>query len=92
MVKLNTSCVQNVVAIERGRLGRASPGTDAEDSFFQEPVTLTPTWMRSMGEMYAIDAMCSILIPPSVLVYCEKGQVSIISETNAPPVVPVHRI
>ena len=34
VVKLNTSCVQNVVAIERGRLGRARPGTDAEDSFF----------------------------------------------------------
>ena len=52
VVKLNTSCVQNVVAIERGRLGRARPGTDAEDSFFQEPVTLTPTWMRSMRKSY----------------------------------------
>ena len=34
VVKLNTSCVQNVVATERGGLGRARPGTDAEDSFF----------------------------------------------------------
>ena len=34
VVKLNTSCVQNVVATERGGLGRARPGTEAEDSFF----------------------------------------------------------
>ncbi len=34
VVKLNTSCVQNVVTTERGGLGRAHPGTDAEDSFF----------------------------------------------------------
>ena len=29
-------------------LGRARLGTDAEDSFFLEPATLTPTWMRPM--------------------------------------------
>ncbi len=34
VVKLYTSCVQNVVTTERGGLGRARPGTDAEDSFF----------------------------------------------------------
>ena len=34
VVKLNTSCVQNVVTTERGGLGRARPGTDSEDSFF----------------------------------------------------------
>ncbi len=48
VVKLNTGCVQNVVTTERGGLGRPSLGTDAEDLFFQEPVTLTHTWMRSM--------------------------------------------
>ncbi len=38
VVKLNTSCVQNVDTTERGE----------RILFFQEPVTLTPTWMRSM--------------------------------------------
>jgi hypothetical protein len=32
--QLNTSCVKNVVTTERGGLGRARPGTDAEDCFF----------------------------------------------------------
>ncbi len=34
VVKLNTDCVQNVVTTERGGLGRARPGTDAEEYFF----------------------------------------------------------
>jgi hypothetical protein len=41
VVKLNTGCVQIVVTTERGGLGRPSLGTDAEDLFFQEQVTLT---------------------------------------------------
>jgi hypothetical protein len=48
VVKLNTGCVQNVVTTRGGGLGRPRLGTDAEDFVFQEPVTLTPTWMRSM--------------------------------------------
>jgi hypothetical protein len=44
-LELNTGCVQNVVTrtTERGGLGRPRLATDAEDLFFQEPVTLTPT-------------------------------------------------
>jgi hypothetical protein len=42
VVKLNTGCVQNVVTTEHSGLGRARPGTDADDFFFLEPVTLTP--------------------------------------------------
>jgi hypothetical protein len=42
LVKLNKSCVQNVMTTWCGGLGRPSLGTDAEDFFFQEPVTLTP--------------------------------------------------
>jgi hypothetical protein len=41
VVKLNTGCVQNVVT------GPAL-GLTQRILFFQEPVTLTPTWMRSM--------------------------------------------
>ena len=48
VVKVNTGCVQNVVTTERGGLGRARPGTDAEELFFLEPGTLNPPWMRSM--------------------------------------------
>ena len=39
-------CVLNVGPAGCGGLGRARLGTDAEDYFFLEPVTLTPTWMR----------------------------------------------
>jgi hypothetical protein len=49
--RLNTGCVQNVVTTWLGGLGWPRLGTDAED-FFQEPVTLTPTWMRSMAHRY----------------------------------------
>ncbi len=48
VVKINTGCVQNVVTTWRSGLGRARPETDAEEFFFLEQVTLTPTWMRSM--------------------------------------------
>ncbi len=47
VVKLNTGCVQNVVTTWCGGLGWPRLGTDTED-FFQEPVTLTPTWIRFM--------------------------------------------
>ena len=48
VVKLNTGCVQNVVTTWHDGLGRPLLGTDAEDHFSLEQVTLTPTWMRSM--------------------------------------------
>jgi hypothetical protein len=47
VVKLNS--IQNVVTTWRCWLGLPRLGTDTED-FFQEPVTLTPTWMRSMQQ------------------------------------------
>ncbi len=52
VVKLNTSCVQNVVTTERSGLGQARLGTDVEDFFPLEQVTLTPTWMRSMALLH----------------------------------------
>jgi hypothetical protein len=38
----NTTCVLNVGPAWYGGLGRARLGTDSEDLFFLEPVTLTP--------------------------------------------------
>ncbi len=55
VVKLNTGCVQNVVTTERCGLGRARLGIYAEDFFFLEPVTLTPTWMRSISNCIMIE-------------------------------------
>ena len=52
VVKLNTSCVQNVVATERGGLGRARPGTDAEDSFFPGAGHTYPHLDEIHGLMY----------------------------------------
>jgi hypothetical protein len=44
--RLCTKCSDHLPSW-RGGLGRPRLGTDTED-FFQEQVTLSPTWMRSM--------------------------------------------
>ncbi len=46
VVKLNTGCVQ------KGWAGPAL-GLTQRNFFFLEPVTLTPTWMRSMFQLAA---------------------------------------
>ncbi len=59
VVKLNIGCVQYVVTTERCGLGRPRLGTDGEDLYFQEPVTLTPTWMRSMANATLFNRTCT---------------------------------
>ncbi len=77
-LELNTGCqcVQNVVTrtTERGGLGRPRLGTDAEDLFFQEPVTLQHPHLRLDEPAAAASHGLGIRVPVSLAMgNCTQG-------------------